>query len=196
MPGFSTTGGIMAKTVKTGKSSGKINDKKSPKKPANTQLEALAKELKSLIPKMDAEGLAFLVEQARIHIYNLHVEELNKAAHAANNAAERSRSITKTAQSKTKQTTAKEAMSLKGTETGSSYYLYYGNANVMFSRSEMVSLVKIANGTGTDQEIGERLFSWFVRERKDIFSTIPIANKSDGLLKTLSGLIKKSFKFR
>ena len=40
--------------------------------------ESLAKELRSLIPKLDEEGLTFLIEQAHIHLYNLQVDSLNK----------------------------------------------------------------------------------------------------------------------
>jgi len=66
----------------------------------------------------------------------------------------------------------------------------------MFSRDEMIRLVKIAGGKGTDIEIRERLYNWFDRERKDVFSVIPIADKFDSRLKTLAGILKKSFRVR
>jgi hypothetical protein len=50
------------------------------KKTVDTERESLVKELKSLIPRLDSEGLAFLVEQAKIHLYNMQVDELNKTA--------------------------------------------------------------------------------------------------------------------
>jgi len=166
------------------------------KKTADTERESLAGELRDLIPKLDSEGLAFLVKQARVHIYNMQVDELNKAAVAANAAAARSHSIAGKSRASEKTKSAQENMNITGTESGSSYYLQYRNKNSMFSRSEMVQLVKIANGKGTDLEIRERLYNWFERERKDVFATVPMADKFDDRLKTLAALIKKSFKLR
>ena len=153
--------------------------------------ESLAKELRSLIPKLDSEGLAFLVEQARIHLYNMQVVELNKAAQAAKTASLRKGALAKkTGQPKD------DNFRIDGTASGSSYYLYYKNGSVMFSRDEMILLVKIVNAKATDLEIRERLFNWFVRERKDVFALFPMADKFDNQLMVLAKAIKKSFKLR
>jgi len=169
---------------------------KKPKTNPDTEQESLAKELKSLIPKLDSEGLAFLVEQARVHLYNMQVDELNRAARAANAASARSHSITAKTRAKGKAADIQDNMSIRGSESGSSFYLFFRNSNIMFSRDEMTALVKIANGKGTDQEIGERLYNWINRERKDVFATVPLANKFDEKLKTFASVIKKSFKLR
>ena len=163
------------------------------KKKPDAQWESLAKELRGLIPKLDSEGLAFLVEQAKIHLYNMQVEELNKAAVAANAAS------AKAAGTKRGQGTAKAEggnLRIGGSESGSSYYLYYRNNDAMFSKDEMIRLVKIANAPGTDLEIRERLYNWFDRERKDVFAVVPIKDKFDDHLKALAALLKKNFKFR
>jgi hypothetical protein len=178
----------MAKKVKAG---GVV------KKPTNAERDSLAKELRSLIPKLDSEGLAFLVKQGRVHLYNMQVDKLNKAAVSVNVAAARSHSIAakSRAQGKAK-VAAGEKMRIQGSESGSSYFLFFRNANIMFSRGEMISLVKIASGKGTDMEIRERLYNWFERERRDIFAFVPIAGKFDEQLKTLAAVIKKSLKLR
>ena len=163
----------------------------------SSKQESLARELRGLIPKLDSEGLAFLVEQARVHLYNMQVTELNKAAHSANAAALRKAAISKkTGQAKAPGSSKSTdgALRIEGTESGSSYYLYYRNSNVMFSRGEMTHLVKMVNAAGTDLEIRERLYNWFERERRDIFALVPMANKSDERLKALVKVIKKSFK--
>jgi len=167
-----------------------IKKKDAKKSGSDAQRELLAKELKSLIPKLDSEGLAFLVEQARVHLYNMQVDELNEAAIAADSARQKSRTISGKAKS------SDGTMRIDATESGSSFYLQYRNDNIMFSRDEMIHLVKIANGDGSDLEIRERLYAWFDRERRDIFSLVPIANKFDDKLKSLSALIKKNFKVR
>ena len=162
------------------------------KKKKDAEWESFAKELRDLIPQLDSEGLAFLVEQARVHLYNLQVEELNKAAAAANTASAKAAGLMR-GQKTAKQ--GKESFKILGSESGSSYYLHYRNDNVMFNRGEMTHIVKIVNGPGTEIEIRERLYKWFERERKDIFALVPMPDKFDERLKAIVALIKKSFKF-
>ena len=159
----------------------------------NSEQELLANELQSLIPKLDSEGLAFLIKQARVHLYNMQVDELNKAAVAANVASARAAEVTHSRKTSKPQN---DSLRIDGSESGSSYYLYYRNNSVMFSRDEMTRLVKIAKAPGTDLEIRERLYNWFDRERKDIFALIPTANKFDDRLKILAALLKKNFKIQ
>jgi hypothetical protein len=145
---------------------------------------SLVNELRAIIPKLDSEGLAFLVKQARIHLYNMKVTELNKAAQVVNSI--RSDSV----QAKAK----KDDFDIKPTTAG--FYLRYQNNGTMFSKPEMIQLVKIINGQGTAPEITERLFNWLEKERKDIFRLIPVKDKSDNRLKILASLIKKNFKLK
>jgi len=171
--------------------------------PADVERESLAKELRGLIPRLDSEGLAFLVEQARIHLYNMQADELNRAAEAAEAAraagaaAERGKPPAgKAGRSRGSSRAAGDNFRIDTTESGSSYYLHYRNDEVMFSRDEMIRLVKIANGEGTDIEIRERLYNWFDRERTDVFACVPMKDKFDERLKALAALIKKTFKLR
>ena len=46
--------------------------------PKDSEKDTLAKELRSLIPKLDTEGLRFLIEQANVHLYNMQVDVLNR----------------------------------------------------------------------------------------------------------------------
>jgi len=172
-------------------STGKSKTRKTVKKDEGR--EALAAELRKLLPQLDSEGLAFLIEQARVHLYNMQVDELNDAADAANAAFARAEGITNSR--KAPKSTGKN-FRIDGTESGSSFYLHYGNDNVMFTRNEMIHLVKIVNAKATDLEIREHLYNWFDRERTDIFALVPIKSKFDDHLKALAALIKKSFKIR
>ena len=173
-----------AKKTAAGKSVKKTRGKDS-------ERESLANELRSLIPQLDSNGLVYLVEQARIHLYNMQVDELNNAAEAANAAAAHSASFSgKAGTGKS----SKENFRIIGAESGSSYYLHYRNSEVMFSRDEMIHLVKMVKARGTDLEIRERLYNWFDHERKDVFATVPLADKFDSRLKALVALLKESFK--
>jgi len=173
------------------KNTAAVKTKKS-SPPKDIQRETLAKELSSLIPQLDSEGLAFLIEQGRIHLYNMQVDEMNKEAMAAGKAAGAAEN------SRVKGTSKKAAAEfrIEGAPSGSSYYLYYRNNDVMFTGDEMMKLVKIANSKGTDLEIRERLYNWFDRERKDVFSVIPMADKFDKHLKEFAAHVRKRFKIR
>ena len=158
----------------------------------NAVWEKLAKELRATIPKLDTEGLAFLVEQSRIHLYNMQVDELNRMKQQA--YAEASR--TKGGKTKTV-----KAQSSKGDiygidPTGTGYYLRSSTGGTMFSKTEMVQLIKIAHGPGSAMEVGTRLYTWFTRERGDVLSTLQVKDKFDNRLGTLAGFIRKNFKLK
>ena len=167
-------------------------------KKTSTARKALETELRGLISKLDDEGLVYLVEQARIHIYNMKVDEHNRAviASAGSYTTGKSSSAKTGKAGKTvgTQKAGASGFSIKSTESGSSYYLYYKNSNVMFSKNEMAQLVKIVNGPGTELEVRGRLYSWFDRERSDIFSLAKMNDKHDVRMKEIVKLIKKSFK--
>jgi hypothetical protein len=157
---------------------------KTGKSAAEREREALAKELRGLIPRLDAEGLSFLIEQAQVHLYNMQAEELNKT-------------LTRTKPGAAKHPPASAGtFRIEGSESGSSYYLIYKNEWIMFSRDEMIRIAGIASARGTDLEIRERLFAWFEKERRDVLSSVFIADKFDDKLKKLAALIKKTFKVR
>ena len=170
------------------KTTTKAGTKKSPGKNAKDEgRESLAKELRNLIPKLDTEGLDFLVKQAKIHLYNMQVDELNETARSI--YSDDSKSAAKT--NKPKKTEI-----LKIDATGAGYYMRYDNDGVMFSKNEMARLVKIVNAVGTETEIASRLYNWLRQERIDIFNIVPISNKSDSLLISIARLIKKNFKLK
>jgi len=162
------------------------------KKPAANERENLAKELKGLIPKLDEEGLGYLIEQAQVHLYNMQVDALNQTI--VKNE-ERKKTAAKGAVSGKTQT-AGGFNDIKVSDSGSSYYIVYKTEWIMFSKDEMIALVKIAKGEGTDLEIKERLFNWLSRERSDLLRSAGIGNKFDNKLKSLAGLLKKNFKVR
>jgi hypothetical protein len=161
---------------------------------AGSKTEALAKELKSLIPRLDAEGLQFLIEQAQVHLYNMQADELNKTMERSAAAkAAKTGGKTKAAGAAPK---AKEAMRLEGSASGSSFYIVYNGKWVMFSRDEMIRMVSIVSAPVSDLEVRENLFGWIERERRDLIESVPIADKYDERLKKIAALLKKNFKVK
>jgi hypothetical protein len=154
--------------------------------------QALVKELSGLIPRLDSEGLRFLIEQAQVHLYNMQVEELNSAV--LRNAHTEMKSTPQKGRRTNSRTS--EAIRIEGSESGSSFYLVYKGKWVMFTRDEILTLTKITRSPGTDLEIRERLYKWIERERSDLFETLPMPDKFDSRLKELAALLKKTFKVR
>jgi len=160
--------------------------KKSPKKSA--VWNNLAKELKSLIPKLDEEGLAFLVKQSHVHIYNMQVNVINKKLIKEEQRNKASPAVKKAA--------AGGFSEVKMSASGSSYYIIYNNEWIAFAKNEMTALVKIALGEGTELEVRDRLFNWLFRERSDLLYSASIADKFDDKLKSLILLLKDNFKIK
>ena len=168
----------------------------------NSERDNLVKELGSLIPKLDEEGLSFLIEQAQVHLYNMQVDALNKTLikseerRAAKNSGKASAKTGKTPQRTGKAGQniggiSDDFTEIKASESGASFYIVYKTEWIMFSKDEMIKLVKIAGGEASDLDIKERLFNWFARERKDLLRSAGISDKFDKKLKTLAGLLKK-----
>jgi ribosomal protein L23 len=165
-------------------------------KAKKNERDLLADELKKLIPKLDEECLAFLIEQAQVHLYNVQVEALNdtiiksqerKAAAAAKGGAK----------GKTASADASGGFSdIKVSDSGSSYYIVYKTEWIMFNKDELTSLVKIATSAGAELDIKERLFNWLSRERSDLLRSAGISAKFDPKLKSLAQLLKKRFKVK
>jgi len=187
----------MAKEVKKSPSKAKAAGslkKKSGGGGSNREKEDLAKELKSMIPKLDEEGLAFLVKQAHVHLYNMQVDALNKTMIREE---ERSRkSVSGKTKPKARPSADNDFLDIKMSDSGSSYFLLYSNQWISFSKTEIADLAKIALGDGTDLEIRERVFNWLLRERNDILNTASLANKFDNRLNTLIDLLKENFKLK
>jgi len=153
----------------------------------NQEWESYANELMSLIPKLDEEGLAFLVKQAHVHLYNMQVEALNKT-------------IIKDEQ---RQTLKNGKMAVSNEEgfndvkmSGAGYFIAYNSEWISFTKDEMTAIVKIVFAEGIEPEITERLYNWFLRERGDVLLTAAIAGKSDNKLITLINILKNNFRMK
>ena len=173
---------------KTGKKPSARKGKAEQKKDNPT--DALAKELQALIPRLDAEGLEFLIEQAQVHLYNMQVDELNRTMER--------KAAAKAAMADTKVKTGKiqDVLRIEGSPSGSSFYIVCNGQSIMFSRDEIIHMVHIVCAPGTKLEIQEHLLDWFTRERRDVFSVIPIADKFDERLNKIAALLKKNYRIR
>jgi hypothetical protein len=159
----------VSRTTKTAKSAGK---KKSSK---------VLEELLALLPELDEEGLAFLLEQARVHRYNMEVERLNAIAERVATGEERS------------PVAERSALRLERSKDGSTYHIVCGSVWKMFTAEEIAALVRIARSDETENERARRLRSWCARERRDVLIDFGMDGPSIGLALDIVQLLRKSF---
>jgi len=166
--------------------------KKAARKGSGDGRDELAAELSSLIPELDAEGLAFLIEQARVHLYNMRVVDLEAAAEEAERASTRARKAG-TAKGAAKASAAPEALSIKAASDGSAYDLVYNGKWKMFTGDEMLAMVRIASSKDPADQVGGRLYRWLLAERSDAINDLGLSGLADPLLKKLVALLRKTF---
>jgi hypothetical protein len=166
--------------------------------------KALLRELEALLPQLDEEGLAFLLEQGRIHLYNMKVDELNALSQGMDQHTTR-KSRNKDAKqpidtpqkpgTRTK-VTRESSFQIKAGSGGGSYHVAYQGNWKLFSDTEMLKMVQIANGAGTQAERANRLFRWLRTERSDVLQDIPFQSAQNPLFVEFLSLLQKTFRIR
>lgn len=140
---------------------------------------ALIREIEGLLPRLDQEGLAFLLEQAKIHLYNMGVAEAMSATGGPDAAV----------------AGEPPRLSIKAAEGGASYHLVYGGKWKFFTAEELLALVRIAQAS-EGREAAGRLYRLLKAERADVFGDFDIDGPSSPLLLELAGLLRRSFAIR
>lgn len=162
-----------------------------PTKKESTLHKKLARELAALIPELDEEGLAFLLEQGRVHRYNMEADRLNREMGelGADRTAARAKKTGKTAGGTGK-------LRIERSPGGATYHIVRGSKWKMFNDEEMLSMVKIARSKDPITDVAGRLYSWIERERPDAFVDLDIGDEGDPVYRELVTLLRKTFKVR
>jgi|WetSurMetagenome_2_1015567.scaffolds.fasta_scaffold459422_2 hypothetical protein len=140
------------------------------------------RELTALLPELDDEGLTFLLEQAKVHRYNMEVEKLNAISDRL--AAEGAPEVPAASRS---------ALRLERSKDGSTYHIVAGSSWKMFTAEEIAALVRIARSDDTESERSRRTRSWFARERKDVLVDLGMDGPSIGLALDIVRMLRKAF---
>ena len=155
----------------------------------------LAQELIELIPQLDEEGLAFLIEQGRVHLYNMEVEKLNEAQQKVIGASNRKVETASKKLNKKAATPGNEYNIKKSTASGS-YHLQHGGNWKLFTEEEMLALVRIAKERKPQAEVISDMVDWLDKERPDTYSDLNINPDSDEDIKGLIKFLQKTFAIR
>ena len=126
-----------------------------------SQKDQLLKELHSLLPQVNEEGLSFLIQQTTTLIYNLKVKELNASRELAENTQ---RTAT---EKKSKKSTAPQVYFEAG-KNRSSFFLDVDGKRAILDQEELMQMVKIAQVAADSKTARERVYRWLKNNRDDI----------------------------
>ncbi len=170
-----------AKSVKAATSTNTCNEHKE-----------LARELEFLIPDLDTEGLTFLIEQARVHLYNMRVLDLEAARMNVDKASARAQSK-RGSKAASAGDPGSDEFTIKAASDGSAYDLVYQGKWKMFTGDEMLAMVRIVSSKDPVAQVAGRLYRWFLAERADVIGDLSLAGLADPRLKKLVVLFRKTF---
>lgn len=147
--------------------------------------DKLLKELRGLIKEVDEEGLAFLVQQARVIQHNMKIDELNREAEKLhrNKGSSAPKSVNREGAS----------VSIERGSFGRSYILAIGGQRKIIDEEEILSLAEIARGAKTENSALDRLYRWLETNRDDILLDAAIDPKDENL-RALYATLKTQFK--
>ncbi len=161
----------------------KDSEKEDPRK-------ELLKELRSLIKNIPEEGLLFLIKQANTILYNMRVDELNKAEENLNRrTAGKTRKSTRNSG---EHDISSPDISIERSSFGRSFILVINGNRKIMSESEITKIVRIVFKAENEETSAERLFTWFKRNRDDILLDAEL-KKSDPVFSSLHAYIKEHF---
>ena len=126
-----------------------------------SQKDQLLKELQSLLPQVDEEGLSFLIQQTTTLIYNQKVKELN----ASRELAEKTQSSAP--EKKPKKSTAPQVYFEAG-KNRSSFFLDVNGKRAILDQDELMQMVKIAQVADDSKTACEWVYRWLKKNRDDI----------------------------
>jgi hypothetical protein len=153
-----------------------------PTKKTKAKKSLALEELLALLPELDEEGTVFLLEQAKVHRYNMEAERLN-------GLAEKLKPGRPAADAKAQAS----ILRIERSADGSTYHIVAGGDWKMFTAEEMAALVRITRGGEGEEEVSRRLRAWFARERRDVYLDLGLDGPSIGLAKDLGKLILATF---
>jgi hypothetical protein len=194
MPAKKTTAGSKKapakKSMRKGPPSG---GKKAGAKGPKAKSSPVLGELLALLPELDEAGLVFLLEQAKVHRYNMEVERLNAISERA--AADNSSHAPSVDTGSAPRAGAAPAGALRieRSADGSTYHLVAGGDWKMFTAEEMAALVRITRSGEGVEEVARRLRAWLARERRDVYLDLGLDGPSIGMARDIAALILKAF---
>ena len=150
---------------------------------------AMIEELGTIAAVLGEEDIDFLLNQARVLVYNRRVEQLNEelkgtgAARKAHTAAKGTGASARSTEDQ-KEPGRKEVEIVEKPDSGN-FFIVVNNYRILFTRDEMKSLVRICHTAADESDASARLFTWLTRNRKDFLIDGGIASAKNPYLQSL-----------
>jgi len=157
-----------AKKTSAKKSAAKTKGTKSVKS------SKLIKELNKLTKKLNGEELEFIVNQAKVIIYNKQVVQDRKEGKTTKSSVKKSDFSLPGIN--------KEKIEIVEGEDGSHFIIVIDRARNFFSREEMKKIVKICHAAEDEKDAGARLYNYFDNNRADVLKGSEISGPGDAVL--------------
>ncbi len=193
-----------AKQSKSTASSGARKKRASTKQPKRgAEEQALLDELLTLLPLLDEECLAALVQSARNLASSLEEERNRESEYERFQQAVyetfKPKPSTKSKKNAKKTSAAKggkteAGLAIESTEDGRFFNIVIGGKWKLFNMEEMTALAKIALVKESIPEVCPRVYAWLKRERSDMLSDFAIADGTSVRIRELVSAIRKKFK--
>ena len=150
---------------------------------------AMIEELGKVAAVLGEEDIDFLLNQARVLVYNRRVTQLNEEL-KGNGAARKVHATAKgTGASARSSTDGKEAaqsgIEIVEKPDSGNFFIVVNNYRILFTRDEMKSLVRICHAAADESDASTRLFTWLTRNRKDFLIDGGIASAKNPYLQSL-----------
>lgn len=153
-------------------------------KPATSaEKKDLLKRLDAILPRLDEEGLAFLLEQARVHEYNMAIDRENRERSEALARGELfgEESGARSGHGKTKKPAhpgnrkPAAGLALEKSDDGNTFHFVCEGRYKLFNASEMTAMIKILTARVSRKEADANLLAWLERERRDALSDLGVS---------------------
>ncbi len=154
------------------------------KKKEITQKERLTKELKSLLPDIDEDGLIFLIQQANVLVHNRRVEKINREVEA----------LKKTQDKKAPPKDSEYfTIEIQKADNGKTFYIIINGRKHFFDTDEIRKIVELCYRPPTKTSALKYLYQFFHHERDEILYDHKIKNEKSPFFDTLFKEIRSTF---
>lgn len=170
--------------------------KKNTANTADAAKKKLADELTALLPRLDEEGLDFLISQAHVLIHNMEVDRINAEIEKNEKELEKSSKARTSSAGKSRGKSGAGSFSIKHSAGAGCYHVGFHGDWKLFTEDEMLSIVRIAKSRQPAADVERQCFAWLKKERSDALVEFGISTPDSENLKEFIKFLKKTFAIR
>jgi hypothetical protein len=179
----------LGRTKSLGKAMKSVRHDEEEEKDKKEETVRLRKELATLAKDMVYEDLRFLVAQSMLLLRNREAESLEREIAESYEGVSQHRGVQGP---RATSGAPKPGIQIIRSSSGNANLVIDGNFKLL-TPEELVAIAKISIGDGSEEELAERLYRWFDRERRDILLDYGMDGKRSPRLRELLAYCRKTF---